>query len=150
MWGRSAITPIRFPLLVWVNGYVNGQGVVDHLVAGEIDPVAGIPATVYRGSVVEMTAAFPGKLRDRELIPEATSFTYWVDECGTLLRADVVIELGGEEREIAKDLELPTTYRYQYLVFDVGADIDIEPPVDGVLPDIPAPPDRDLEAPADP
>jgi hypothetical protein len=140
IWEEFPVVPIRWPLLVWVNGYVNGPGVAKFLVAGDREEVDGIPATVYRGGVDEMTAAFAGKMAGREFVETGTSFVYWVDDCGALLRADVTIELGGEERETALDIDLPTVYRYQYLVYDVGTEFEIVAPVPGYLPEIPLPP----------
>lgn len=146
-WEPFPVVPRRLPLLVWVNGYVNGPEVRGGLDRGEAAEVAGIPATIFRGGVSEMTETFPGKMRDRELVDDLTSFTYWVDDCGDLLRADVVIELGGEERQIAIDVDLPTRYRYQYLVYDIGAELVFEPPRNRELPIIPPPPSRDLAPP---
>lgn len=138
-WEPFPVVPLRWPLLVWVNGYVTREGVARVFDPGETDEIAGIPATVYRGGVEEMTAAFPGKMRGREFVPEMTTYTYWVDECSDLLKAEVVVELGGEEREIALDIDLPTTYRYDYVVYDVGAEFTIVPPEPGYMPPIPAP-----------
>lgn len=99
-WTEFPIVPLRFPLLVWVNGYVTGGGVAGGFEPAERGEVAGIPATLYVGGVEEMTRAFPGKMRDREFEP-TTEYRYWVDDCGELLKADVRIDLGGEERQIA-------------------------------------------------
>lgn len=137
-WREMPIVPLRFPLLVWVNGYVTGEGVARAFEAGSESHVAGIPVTEYQGGIEEMTRAFPGKMRGREFEP-STTFTYWVDDCGTLLKADVSVELGGEERAIAVDIDLPTTYRYEYEVYDVGAAFDIRAPRPGFLPEIPGP-----------
>jgi hypothetical protein len=138
VWEEQPIVPVRFPLLVWVNGYVTGDGVARVFAPGERSELAGIPVTQYEGGIEEMTRAFPGKMRGREFeLP--TSFTYWVDDCGALLKADVTIELGGEERAIAVDVGLPTTYRYQYEVYDVGAEFEIARPDPGYLPVIPGP-----------
>lgn len=138
-WEPLLLVPIRRPLMPWVNGYVNGVGVTTHLAAAGADTVAGIETTIYKGGVVEMTAAFPGKMRGREFIDEETSFRFWVDDCGALLRAEVVVELGGEERDTAIGAELPTTYRYEYEVYDVGAELSIEPPAPSYVPAIPSP-----------
>lgn len=138
-WEPFPVVPLRWPLLVWVNGYVTGKGVASNFPPGETDTVAGIPTTIYRGGITEMTDAFPGKMRGREFVDELTSYTYWVDDCGDLLKAEIRIELGGEERSIAADIDLPTAYYYDYIVYDVGADFTIEPPKPGYLPMIPPP-----------
>lgn len=138
-WKTFPVVPARWPLLVWVNGHVSGALLVDNLVAGERDVVAGIETTIYHGDIAAMTAAVPRRMLGREFVEDGTSFTYWVDDCHELLRADVVIELGGEEREIAESAGLPASYRYDYIVYDVGADFDIAPPEPGFLPEIPLP-----------
>ncbi len=140
-WVELPFVPIRWPLLVWVNGYVNGPDVVDHLEPSEPAAVAGIPARQYVGGVDEMRRGFRGKMAGREFVAAGTSYSYWVDDCGAILEADVVIELDGEERRIALDADWPVVFRYQYEVYDVGAEFEIVAPEPGYLPQIPPPAD---------
>lgn len=136
-WSELVARPLRTPLLVWVNGHVNGPDVLESLPQVGTDAIEGVGVSVHAAGLEEMMAAFPRRFADRDLA--AGSFRYWVTECGEIMQAEVSIELGGSDRRDAEAADFPFAFSYAYQVYDVGADVDIAAPNDGHLPAIPGP-----------
>ena len=136
-WEFFDITPVRPLRVSWINNFVTGRRIVDAFEPGVERIIEGIPTSQYTADLAMFTDTFPDKVQDTTYSAEATSFVWWIDACGDVVQADVVVTFTGEDAAIMESLA--ASLRYSYRVYDVASEIVVPEPGTNEPTPIPSP-----------
>jgi hypothetical protein len=138
-WQELPVVPVRPLRTPWVNNFVTGPAVARAGATSERDTLYGFDTRRVELTYHEFDEAFPQKTRDADYDPEATVFTYWLDPCDQIVRADITTTFGPVTAELMGP-DFPLRLNYSYESYDIGTDFAAVTPGDPLRP-IPPPPD---------
>lgn len=138
-WQELPVLPVRPLRTQWVNNFVTGPAVARAAESSTPDTIDGFDVRRVALTFEQFRDAFSAKVDDSDYVPEETSFTYWLDSCDQIVKAEIITVFGPATADLMGP-DFPLELSYTYESYDIGGTFDAVEPGEPIAP-IPAPTD---------